>query len=103
MSSTVAPQPHRAYRVRYDCPGAVVIGANYRALGVVRSLGRHGIPVWVLRQEDELLPTGDENTALVARHHEGLGKQFQLSTLPWNVLCWVHDKRLLYRLAQCLA
>jgi predicted ATP-grasp superfamily ATP-dependent carboligase len=121
----------------------VVIGANYRALGVVRSLGRHGIPVWVLRQEDELLatlsrytlhhlawptgdesqgidfltelgakyglqgwvllPTGDENTALVARHHEGLGKQFQLSTLPWNVLCWVHDKRLLYRLAQCLA
>jgi D-aspartate ligase len=143
MSSTVAPNPDRVYQARHNWPGAVVIGANYRALGVVRSLGRHGIPVWVLRQEDELLatlsrytlhnlawpagddskgidflielgakyglkgwllfPTGDENTALVARHHEWLGEQFQLTTLPWNVLCWVHDKRLLYRLAQRLA
>ncbi len=30
--------------------GAVVVGCNIRALGVVRSLGRHGIPVWLLRQ-----------------------------------------------------
>jgi len=29
-------------------PGAVVIGGNYIALGVVRSLGRLGILVWVL-------------------------------------------------------
>lgn len=29
--------------------GAIVIGSDYRALGVVRSLGRHGVPVWVLR------------------------------------------------------
>jgi D-aspartate ligase len=28
--------------------GALVMGADYRALGVVRSLGRKGIPVWVL-------------------------------------------------------
>src|SRR5947209_625203 len=28
--------------------GAVVIGGDYRGLGIVRSLGRHGIPVWVL-------------------------------------------------------
>jgi D-aspartate ligase len=32
-----------------DLPGAIVIGSDYIALGVVRSLGRHGIPVWVLR------------------------------------------------------
>ncbi len=31
--------------------GAVVIGGNYRALGVVRSLGRHGIRSWVLTDE----------------------------------------------------
>jgi D-aspartate ligase len=31
--------------------GAVVIGADYRGLGVVRSLGRRGIPVWVLADE----------------------------------------------------
>src|SRR5262245_33587450 len=32
-----------------ELPGAIVIGSDYIALGVVRSLGRHGIPVWVLR------------------------------------------------------
>jgi D-aspartate ligase len=31
--------------------GAVVIGSDYKALGVVRSLGRHGVPVAVLRDE----------------------------------------------------
>jgi D-aspartate ligase len=31
--------------------GAVVIGGDYRALGIVRSLGRHGIPVLVLTDE----------------------------------------------------
>src|SRR5271167_573649 len=36
-------------------PGAVVIGADYRGLGVVRSLGRRGIPVWVLRDSDDTL------------------------------------------------
>lgn len=29
--------------------GAVVIGSEYRQLGIIRSLGRHGVPVWVLR------------------------------------------------------
>ena len=28
--------------------GALVIGSDYRSLGIVRSLGRHGIRVWVL-------------------------------------------------------
>src|SRR4051812_13368508 len=31
--------------------GALIIGGDYRALGVVRSLGRRGIPVWVLTNE----------------------------------------------------
>jgi predicted ATP-grasp superfamily ATP-dependent carboligase len=33
-------------------PGAIVTGADYRGLGVVRSLGRRGIPVWTLRHGD---------------------------------------------------
>jgi predicted ATP-grasp superfamily ATP-dependent carboligase len=31
--------------------GALVLGSDYKALGIVRSLGRHGIPVWVLRDQ----------------------------------------------------
>jgi D-aspartate ligase len=34
--------------------GAIVIGGDYRGLGIVRSLGRHGIPVWVLVDEHRL-------------------------------------------------
>jgi D-aspartate ligase len=42
-------------------PGAVVVGASYRALGVVRSLGRRGIPVRVVRSDEHVL-------ANVSRH-----------------------------------
>jgi D-aspartate ligase len=35
-------------------PGALVIGGDYKSLGVVRSLGRHGIPVWVLKDDHVL-------------------------------------------------
>ena len=35
--------------------GAVVLGADYRALGVARSLGRRGIPVWMLAASGEPL------------------------------------------------
>jgi D-aspartate ligase len=33
--------------------GALIVGGDYRALGVVRSLGRRGIPVWVARSSTE--------------------------------------------------
>src|SRR6267378_1401761 len=119
--------------------GALVMDADYRGLAVVRSLGRHGIPVWVLKHGDQLLatksrynrrtlswpsedeeekvrflvdladredihdwvlfPTGDEGAALVGRHHETLGKFYQLTTPPWDELKWAYDKRLSYRLA----
>jgi D-aspartate ligase len=36
---------------RVDQAGALVLGGDYRGLGVVRSLGRRGIPVWVLADE----------------------------------------------------
>ena len=31
------------------------MGADYRGLGIVRSLGRRGIPVWVLKHDDQFL------------------------------------------------
>jgi D-aspartate ligase len=37
--------------------GAIVIGGDYKSLGVVRSLGRHGIPVWVLTDDHLLAAT----------------------------------------------
>jgi predicted ATP-grasp superfamily ATP-dependent carboligase len=37
--------------------GALVIGGDYRGLGIVRSLGREGIPVWVLTDEHLLAAT----------------------------------------------
>src|ERR1700731_1555562 len=35
-----------------NAPGAVVVGGDYQGLGIVRSLGRHGVDVVVL--DDEL-------------------------------------------------
>jgi len=48
--------------------GALVIGGDSRALGVARSLGRRGIPVWVI----------DEGDYLVARH-----SRYVQRNLPW--------------------
>jgi D-aspartate ligase len=46
-TGTTAAGPHAA--------GAVVLGSDYRGLAVVRSLGRRGIPVWVLTGGDDIL------------------------------------------------
>jgi D-aspartate ligase len=48
-------------------PGAVVIGGDYRGLGVVRNLGRHGVPVWVLKNE----------------HAIATFSRYALRSLPW--------------------
>ena len=34
--------------------GALIVGGDYRGLGIVRSLGRRGIPVWVVKHDDVL-------------------------------------------------
>lgn len=47
-----------------------------------------------------LFPTADETAALVARSHEQLAAQFQLTSPPWRTLRWAHDKRLTYQLAE---
>jgi D-aspartate ligase len=35
-------------------PGAVVLGGDYQGLGIVRSLGRHGVPVCVIDDEHSI-------------------------------------------------
>src|SRR5215475_14942008 len=37
--------------------GALDLGADYRGLGVARSLGRRGVPVWVVAEGGEPLAT----------------------------------------------
>jgi D-aspartate ligase len=49
--------------------GALVIGGDSRALGIARSLGRRGIPVWAI----------DEGDYLVARH-----SRYVRRNLPWS-------------------
>ena len=39
----------------YSNVGALIMAADYRGLGVARSLGRRGIPVWVLKQGGHLV------------------------------------------------
>jgi D-aspartate ligase len=115
--------------------GALVLGADYRGLGVVRSLGRRGIPVWVLTQPGEtlashsryarrslrlpaepaartdallaladeipgwaLVPTTDEDAALVARAYDRLADRYTLTSPGWESLRWAYDKRWTYRL-----
>lgn len=54
MSSALVkpiPKPHPAYSAK-GTVGAVVVGGDYQGLGIVRSLGRQGIPVCVV--DDEL-------------------------------------------------
>lgn len=119
--------------------GAIVIGGDYRGLGLARSLGRRGIPVWVLWEQEErlatasryvrrslaigrsgeplheelqrialeeglagwvLFPTSDHTVAAIARAYHDLAKVFKLTTPPWDVFRWAHDKRLTYRIAQ---
>jgi D-aspartate ligase len=119
--------------------GAIVIGGDYRGLGLARSLGRRGVPVWVLWEQEErlatasryvrrsigigrrgeplheellrlareeglagwaLFPTSDHTVAAVARAYDELGEIFKLTTPPWDVLRWAHDKRLTLQLAE---
>jgi D-aspartate ligase len=119
--------------------GAIVIGGDYRGLGLARSLGRRGVPVWVLWEQEErlatasryvrrsvaigrrgeplheellrlareerlagwaLFPTSDHTLAAVASAYDELGEVFKLTTPPWDVLRWAHDKRLTLQLAE---
>jgi D-aspartate ligase len=55
ISSEVKTSLPRDTNQKQPCTAALVMGTNYRALGLVRSLGRRGIPVWVLKQDSHML------------------------------------------------
>jgi D-aspartate ligase len=119
--------------------GAVVTGASYRALAVVRSLGRRGVNVRVVRSDEHalarssryargrlgwppgeepsrveylvqlaereglqgwvLIPTHDEEAALIARHGDRLRELYRLTTPSWETLRAAYDKRCTHALA----
>jgi predicted ATP-grasp superfamily ATP-dependent carboligase len=120
-------------------PGALVTGASYRALAVVRSLGRRGVAVRVVRSDEHalahasryvtgrlrwpaatdagrrvgylldlaererlrdwvLIPTHDEEAALISRHREALAGTYRLTTPGWETLRAAYDKRFTYAL-----
>jgi D-aspartate ligase len=135
---------------RAPAAGALVLGGDFLIeLGVARSLGRAGIPVWVVggaqlhagrrgiaaisasrycrrslpwpeanearrvahllelaaREHLEgwvLIASGDNEAAMVARHHEQLAAAFRVTTPPWEVLRWAYDKRCTHALADRL-
>jgi len=60
--------------------GAVVMGADYRALGVVRSLGRRGIPVWVVKQGGHLVAVASRYTPRTVSWPDG-GDQAKIEFL----------------------
>jgi predicted ATP-grasp superfamily ATP-dependent carboligase len=47
-----------------------------------------------------LIPTDDEDAALIAREHDALSEHFVLTTPPWDVLEGAYDKRRTWALAQ---
>ena len=54
VALSTPPKPLVSERID-TCGGALVTGADYRGLGIVRSLGRRGIPVWVMKQDGLML------------------------------------------------
>jgi D-aspartate ligase len=58
--------------------GAIVIGGDYRGLGLARSLGRRGIPVWVLWEKEERLATASRyvrRSLAIGRREEPLHEE----------------------------
>ena len=51
ITSTNGLQIKQKKREQQDVPGAVVIGGDYQGLGIVRSLGRRGVPICVVDDE----------------------------------------------------
>jgi D-aspartate ligase len=50
-SSRRLERPRKLEKLKANVPGAVVIGGDYQGLGIVRSLGRKGIPICIVDDE----------------------------------------------------
>ncbi|MEJ2373982.1 MAG: ATP-grasp domain-containing protein [Pseudolabrys sp.] len=121
--------------------GALILGGAHGALAMARSLGRHGISVgfvtenqlitqhsryvrfsttWAGANGDSaaaklleigrryglagwvLLPGGDTETLMIARHRDELASFFRVTTPDWNTAQWALDKHLTYQRADAL-
>ena len=65
-----------------------MIGGDYRGLGLARSLGRRGIPVWVLWEQEERLAT----TSRYVRRSVAIGRRGE--PLPEELLRIAHEEGL---------
>jgi D-aspartate ligase len=61
---------------RESRPGAVVVGGDYQGLGIVRSLGRLGVPVCVI--DDERSISRDSRYATLSVHVERLDEEDEI-------------------------
>lgn len=57
---------------------------------------RHGLAGWIL------LPAGDAETLMIARHRDELASFFYVTTPDWNTAQWALDKHLTYQRADAL-
>ncbi|MDQ3900543.1 MAG: ATP-grasp domain-containing protein [Actinomycetota bacterium] len=83
-NAVTARQAGRQHQHPAGAIGALVIGSGLHGLGVIRSLGRHGIPVWVLR--DEQVPA--------------TASRYARRSLPWPALDEAHQCAYLLDLAE---
>src|ERR1700690_4284429 len=67
-------------RKSQDIPGAVVIGGDYQGLGIVRSLGRRGIPIPETWFPDTLADLGQITTAFPLALKPGIKEHFFYAT-----------------------
>ena len=81
----------RARHARRATPGTARLAAGRgaeRACGYLLELAeREGLDGWVL------IPTHDEEAALIARHRDALARSYRLTTPPWEMLRAAYDKR----------
>jgi predicted ATP-grasp superfamily ATP-dependent carboligase len=76
-------------RIRWRGP---MTGAGFEGM-LLEAAGSHQLGGWML------LPTQDDATEFVSRHHAALAHAYRLATPRWDVLRHLHDKRLLHELA----
>jgi predicted ATP-grasp superfamily ATP-dependent carboligase len=74
-------------------PGAVVIGGDHQGLGIVRSLGRHGIPTCIIDDEPSIARFSRYATHAVGRQRlsgdDELVSALYQAHLRWDLQGWV--------------
>ncbi len=121
-------------------PGALIVGGAHVTLAIARSLGRRGVPVWLMANHPlprysryvrksfdwpgadseggvssilnvvaqhgldgwVLIAAGDQDMAMIARHHATLSTHLRVAPPDWQSVRWIYDKHLTYERATSL-